>query len=570
MNQASVSPNHKIPKRKAKDNDNIPMTIDPNFEFTFDDGMPETLAREDSEFRYMVDDNEGGGETEGEVDYEQPSVVVDVVSHAAEAEIARLKHELAMANAQNEFQSHSMSRQPSISINEAPLPPGVPKTGPVAGKKRSAVLSEPYNVLVAHKKKKMTSKKLPTVNFLQQHAAQQAAATKSITISTTTSAPFSAPISASAPVSASISALTSTSALASTSDSASTSTTISHESSLSLSAGTGLIANPAEGVRADQLRAYTPNHKRFFNHTKRYIHLFLATQDAFPTIEVSENFIVNAVRFANTDMGVDVKISTDIRKMLKNEMSKVRNRWKAAAMKVVRDEYGLSGTHEQIKARATFILQDFRYVYIRSDSPELEYRRERPFEHTCIANVVKMCAFTHHQSIARLKETALKPVPAQVIALATIVIHNAVAQWRETGKLKNISLEDKNGYCAKYRKILEHLDIVRTGRPTYFSALQTSLYQQGMATLGITIQRAGSDDDHFTIGDDITPDSAISPSMSPLQVPITRSKRLLYQAATRDNGDQSDSEHWESPTSDMDAGDDSDNGSVIPTDDLDA
>ncbi|KAF8511574.1 hypothetical protein BU17DRAFT_69619 [Hysterangium stoloniferum] len=473
--------------RTHKDNDNISMTTDPNFDFTFDDGMPETLAWEDSEFRYMVDDNEGGGETEGEVDYEQPSVVVDVVSHAAEAEIAHLKHELAMANARNEFQSHSMSRQPSISINEAPLPPGVPKTGPVAGKK---------------------------------HAAQQAAATKSITISTTTSAPFSAAISASAPVSASISASTSTSALASTSDSASTSTTISHESSLSLSAGTGLIANPAE--------------------------------DAFPTIEVLENFIVNAVRFANIDMGVDVKISTDIRKMLKNEMSKVRNRWKAATMKVVRDEYGLNGTHEQIKARATFILQDFRYVYIRSDSPEL------------------MCAFIHHQSIARLKETALKPVPAQVIALATIVIHNAVAQWRETGKLKNISLEDKNGYCAKYHKILEHLDVVRTGRPIYFGALQTSLYQQGMATLGITIQHAGSDDDHFTIGDDITPDSAISPSMPPLQVPITRNKRLLYQTATRDNGDQSDSEHWESPTSDMDSGDDSDNGSVIPADDLDA
>ncbi|KAF8512363.1 hypothetical protein BU17DRAFT_96349 [Hysterangium stoloniferum] len=183
-------------------------------------------------------------------------------------------------------------------------------------------------------------------------------------------------------------------------------------------------------------------------------------------------------------MDVDVKISTDIRKMLKNEMSKVRNRWKAAAMKVVHDEHGLNGTHEQIKARVTFILQDFHYVYIRSDSPEL---------------------------------------------------------WRETGKLKNISLEDKNGYCAKYCKILEHLDVIRTGRPTYFGALQTSLYQQGMATLGITIQHAGSDDDHFTIGDDITPDSAISPSMSPLQVPITCSKCLLYQAATQDDDDQSDS-----------------------------
>ncbi|KAF8527824.1 hypothetical protein BU17DRAFT_61202 [Hysterangium stoloniferum] len=54
-----------------------------------------------------------------------------------------------------------------------------------------------------------------------------------------------------------------------------------------------------------------------------------------------------------------------------------------------------------------------------------------------------------------------QPVPAQVIALATIVIHNAVTQWRETGELKNMSLEDKNGYCAKYRKILEHLDIVQ-------------------------------------------------------------------------------------------------------------
>ncbi|KAF8525771.1 hypothetical protein BU17DRAFT_62344 [Hysterangium stoloniferum] len=468
-----------------------------------------------SQNKLEIQTHKGGGETE--------------VSHATEAEIARLKHELAMANARNKFQSHSMSRQPSISINEAPLPPGVPKTGPMAGKK---------------------------------HARQQAAATKSITISTTTSAPFSAPISASAPVSASISALTSISALASTSDSADTYTTISHESSLSLSAGTSLIANPAEGVRADQLRAYTPNHKRFFNHTKQYIHLFLATQDAFPTIEVSENFIVNAVQFANTDMGVDVKISTDIREMLKNEMSKVRNRWKAAAMKVIRDEYGLNGTHEQIKAHATFILQDLHYVYIRSDSPELEYHRECPFEHTCIANVMKMCAFTHHQSITHLKETALKPVLAQVIALATIVIHNAITQWRETGKLKNISLEDKNGYCTKYRKILEHLDVVWTGRPTYFGALQTSLYQQGMATLGITIQHAGSDDDHFTIGDDITPDSAISPSMSPLQVPITRT--------TRDHGDQSNLEHWESPTSDMDSGDDSDNGSIIPADDLDA
>ncbi|KAF8496985.1 hypothetical protein BU17DRAFT_103333 [Hysterangium stoloniferum] len=55
-----------------------------------------------------------------------------------------------------------------------------------------------------------------------------------------------------------------------------------------------------------------------------------------------------------------------------------------------------------------------------------------------------------------------QPVPAQVIALTTIVIHNAVTQWRETGELKNMSLEDKNGYCAKYRKILEHLDIVQT------------------------------------------------------------------------------------------------------------
>ncbi|KAF8497303.1 hypothetical protein BU17DRAFT_103303 [Hysterangium stoloniferum] len=128
--------------------------------------------------------------------------------------------------------------------------------------------------------------------------------------STTTSAPFSAPISASAPVSDLC--LNLHFCLASTSDSASTSTTISHELSLSLSAGTGLIANPAKGVRADQLCAYTPNHKRFFNHTKQYIHLFLATQDAFPTIEVSENFIVNAVWFVNTDMGVDVKISTDI------------------------------------------------------------------------------------------------------------------------------------------------------------------------------------------------------------------------------------------------------------------
>ncbi|KAF8509931.1 hypothetical protein BU17DRAFT_98557 [Hysterangium stoloniferum] len=408
--------------------------------------------------KYMVDDNEGGGETEGEVDYEQPSVVVDVVSHAAEADIAHLKHELAMANAQNQFQSHSMSRQP----------------WPCGWKK---VLSEPYNILVAHKKTFLTSKKLPMVNFLQQHATEQAVATKSITISSTTSAPFSAPISASAPVSAPISASTSTSALASTSGSASTSTTISHESSLSLSAGTGLIANPAKGVRADQLCAYTPNPpqttKGFSNHTKQYIHLFLATQDAFLTIEVLENFIVNAVWFANTDMGVGVKISTDIQKM--------------------------------------------------------------------------------------------------VIALTAIVIHNGITQWRETGELKNISLEDKNSYCAKYHKILEHLDIVQIGRPTYFgAALQTSLYQQGMAMLGITIQHAGSDDDHFTIGDDITPDSAISPSMSPLPVPVTCSKHLLYQAATWDNSNQSDLEHWESSTSDMDSGDDSDNGSVILADDLDA
>ncbi|KAF8519245.1 hypothetical protein BU17DRAFT_90219 [Hysterangium stoloniferum] len=394
----------------------------------------------------MVDDNEGGGETEGEVDYEQPSVVVDVVSHAAEAEIVHLKHELAMENAQNEFQSHSMS---SISINEAPLPPGVPKTGPMAGKK---------------------------------HATQQAAATKSITISTTTSAPFSAPISASAQVSASISASTSTSALASTSDSASTSTTISHESSLSLSAGTSLIANPAEG--------------------------------------------------------------------LKNEMSKVRNRWKAAAMKVVRDEYGLNGTHEQIKARATFILQDFRYVYIRSDSPKLEYRRERPFEHICIANVVKMCAFTHHQSIARLKETALKPVPAQVIALTTIVIHNAVAQWRETGKLKNISLEDKNGYCARYHKILEHLDVVRTGRPTYFGAFkQVCINREWLrwvsqySVLDLTMI--------------ISPSETISLLTMPFPLPCHPFK---FPSLV----------HWESPTSDMDSGDDSDNGSVIPANDLDA
>ncbi|KAF8529765.1 hypothetical protein BU17DRAFT_79875 [Hysterangium stoloniferum] len=187
-----------------------------------------------------------------------------------------------------------------------------------------------------------------------------------------------------------------------------------------------------------------------------------------------------------------------------------------------------------------------------------------------ITNVVKMCAFTHHQSITHLEESALKPVLAQVIALTTIVIHNAVTQWRETGELKNISLEDKNGYCTKYHKILEHLDIVQTGRPTYFGALQTSLYQQGMAMLGITIQHAGSDDDHFTIGDDITPDSAISPSMSPLPIPVTHSKRLLYQAATQDNGNQSDSEHWESSTSDMDSGNDSDNDSIIPADDLDA
>ncbi|KAF8518278.1 hypothetical protein BU17DRAFT_66519 [Hysterangium stoloniferum] len=38
----------------------------------------------------------------------------------------------------------------------------------------------------------------------------------------------------------------------------------------------------------------------------------------------------------------------------------------------------------------------------------------------------------------------------------------------------------------------------------------------------------------------------------------------------QDNGDQSNSEHWESSTSDMDSGDDSENDSVIPADDLDA
>ncbi|KAF8512217.1 hypothetical protein BU17DRAFT_96472 [Hysterangium stoloniferum] len=52
-----------------------------------------------------------------------------------------------------------------------------------------------------------------------------------------------------------------------------------------------------------------------------------------------------------------------------------------------------------------------------------------------------------------------------------------------------------------------------------------------------------------------------------------RTDRLMFITMgmqPQDNGDQSDLEHWESSTSDMDLGDDSENDSVIPADDLDA
>ena len=59
---------------------------------------------------------------------------------------------------------------------------------------------------------------------------------------------------------------------------------------------------PGFESKQDQLRAYKPDRQKVINQAKKYIHLYLATLDAFPAPDTAKQFIQNALDTANEDL----------------------------------------------------------------------------------------------------------------------------------------------------------------------------------------------------------------------------------------------------------------------------
>jgi hypothetical protein len=68
--------------------------------------------------------------------------------------------------------------------------------------------------------------------------------------------------------------------------------------------------------KAHQLVSRPPTSKKVLKHAKRYMVLFVATQDAFPDHSMSNTFGRESLRLANEDLGMQITMSDSITKMV--------------------------------------------------------------------------------------------------------------------------------------------------------------------------------------------------------------------------------------------------------------
>ncbi|KAF8584607.1 hypothetical protein K439DRAFT_1135415 [Ramaria rubella] len=187
---------------------------------------------------------------------------------------------------------------------------------------------------------------------------------------------------------------------------------------------------------------------------------------------------------------------------MREQIAKVHNRWKVATGGVVISAYLLTGTRDEIKERAAYLLESVRFLYKRLVVPRgpSKERRMNPFGHEAIQAVIVSAGFAAKDSVARLQSKILNPMPLEIIAFASMAIHNALAEFVELGIRKNVNM-DANVYASKYRTYLKHVHTFSTSaKQVNCLDLQQSLYTAGMDKLEQNLDSSGSEE-MFTLGD---------------------------------------------------------------------
>ncbi|KAF8578502.1 hypothetical protein K439DRAFT_1621298 [Ramaria rubella] len=201
--------------------------------------------------------------------------------------------------------------------------------------------------------------------------------------------------------------------------------------------GSGLIKG-AEGNPA-QAQSYTPGHRSMLALAKRYMHLFIATQDAFPDLATMRNFVVNAIQLTSKDMEITVERTVGNDKMMREQITKA---------------------------------------------------------------MIVSAGFAAKDSIARLQSKILNLMPLEIIAFASMAIHNALAEFVELGIRKNVNMHT-NVYASKYCTYLKHIHTFSTSaKQVNCLDLQQFLYTTRMDKLEQNLDSSGSEE-MFTLGDSL-------------------------------------------------------------------
>ncbi|KAF8503184.1 hypothetical protein BU17DRAFT_71789 [Hysterangium stoloniferum] len=210
----------------------------------------------------------------------------------------------------------------------------------------------------------------------------------------------------------------------------SSSTPIQRASSDS-SVATTILASPPRtppptglkpGAPPDKLWSYTPRHQKAFTQSKRYINLFIATQDVFPDHVKTCCFALNAISLAANDLGMNIPDTSDNELLVRNHFPNARGHWKSYSHAHIHENYKIIGSAQDVIKHVNFLLQDHCYIYgkLRVDEDTGEVKHLKAFGHPHITALIHQVSFVAKDSPARLSTSVLCPVPLEMIAIACL------------------------------------------------------------------------------------------------------------------------------------------------------
>ncbi|KIJ53386.1 hypothetical protein M422DRAFT_242538 [Sphaerobolus stellatus SS14] len=380
------------------------LIIDSDVDEVEDQDEPSGLVESDQDDNYVPEEapleqeDEGAAEEEEQVEEAEPGVVEDGMDVNDMANIQLLEQQLAATK-------ERMNNKRKCNVN-APTP---------------ATSQAKHDVLDAHLRKKQKTLKtgLRSIDSIRVIHERQAA--KGGYASTSAKNPRNATLSrpSTNPAPTAVCGQSSLETMAiSQSISGSNISIAPSESGIPSGTGSTTGGELKGSMKDDQLSHYSGVELMVITQAKRYLNLYIATQDAFPGTTTIQVFIGKAWDLAKTDSEApNQQMLPAIEKLLRRHISRARNRWKEAAKAIVENYYELSGYAAEIQERVEYLTDKYRWTYGLLKLMWMECCL-CPFGHPAISSLIQKIAFEMKDGVAQLQSSVLEPMPFATIALA--------------------------------------------------------------------------------------------------------------------------------------------------------